>query len=366
MLLKIRSLAFILLLAMLFSGVVCGKNLLIGGIDQDQKEISDNAAFASQIHANYEPTYTEDKTLSNAQEVRDAALDKPTKQNGLDLSELKGQSYDTIVAYSGGTASAITALDPKSKQGVTCNTLILISPMSAGVPDWYLVAAGVASGVAGTVAAVPGAVLGAATGPAAPVAAPVLAVFGFTVGAGAMGMATTPLAEQLARDNYQAQINRILSSNPPVVKNIIVIQSEKDKLPLDYVYQARFPQGTKNVNGIQITVHNVDLKGTGKDAHIELFTYAKANLKTDKTDNTGKVYYVPDQPTLNQESNAFKKPSLASLFKPGLLPPSWDKSSDSNLADIPRDQQDNRLNPGIGEKDDWDPGDAPFTEDYPT
>jgi|GEM_PF-1450459 len=122
-------------------------NLLIGGILQENPEIENSNCrykdIADQINATYIVTYYSGSIAIDASEVNDAAScaksHVPTLQNGLSNPKLSGgdDTYNTIVAYSGGTTSAVTALD---KQGVRCHTLILISPMIGMVPattGWY-------------------------------------------------------------------------------------------------------------------------------------------------------------------------------------------------------------------------------------
>lgn len=168
---KIRALVFMFLLVMLSSGIVYGDrtlkpsysasgevipgeyipdtfdehnpNLLIGGIRENSSDPDENQNYkdiAKQLGAIYVPTYYSGtsvnsgdeikKTLGDALEVNNAASsDKgytATYQNGLKDDVLNGKTYDTIIAYSGGTTSAATALD---HQNVKCHTLILISPM---------------------------------------------------------------------------------------------------------------------------------------------------------------------------------------------------------------------------------------------
>ena len=291
MILKMRYLAIVSLLVMLFSGVVCGKNLLIGGIGENGSNPSDNpnyVAIANQLidssgnPAVYVPTYYhllpngQPDDIENYKDVRNAAIGERTDQNGLNQRELKGKHYDTIVAYSGGTATALTAL---ANEGVTCDTLILISPMAAGITDDKTVKD--------------------------------LEDF---YKKGNKNLAdwvnvVKPYQDAIdtATNNFNSQVNQILtektSDGKPIVGNIVVIQSKQDNLPYGNIYQYRFQENAdrkifKN-NADRITVHNIDdLKSNGVDAHKELFfDYAKANLKTD---NNGKVYYVPNQ----QNSNA--------------------------------------------------------------
>lgn len=123
-------------------------NLLIGGIRQISSDPNKNTEkeMADQIGAIYVPTYYSGPAKDQADELVKVAGDalevnkaascaKPyeaTYKNGLSSDVLKGpKTYNTIVAYSGGTVSAVTALD---KQDVRCHTLILISPMIGMVP----------------------------------------------------------------------------------------------------------------------------------------------------------------------------------------------------------------------------------------
>jgi len=120
-------------------------NLIIGGIRQLSPDPCKNPIymkFADNNGAIYVPTYYSGpakddadnwaKSIADGLDVNDAAKSKPTDENGLTRHELNYHKYDTIITYSGGTASAVTALD---KQGVTCNTLILISPMKGMLSD---------------------------------------------------------------------------------------------------------------------------------------------------------------------------------------------------------------------------------------
>jgi tetratricopeptide (TPR) repeat protein len=125
-------------------------NLLIGGIRQDSMDPNQNEGYkemAYQLGAMYIPTYYSgpidpnandaakkfeelSKEYGDSVQVNKAASCakwyEATYQNGLKNPALQAKKYNTIVAYSGGTVSAVTALD---KQEVKCHTLILISPM---------------------------------------------------------------------------------------------------------------------------------------------------------------------------------------------------------------------------------------------
>ncbi len=188
---KIQSLTFMLLLTMLFSGVahssdqvigINGKlvtdgrtspdgiyygygyginngprNIFIGGILQESPDPDQNdnryKTFADQNQAIYVPTYYSlsylsagnpvvdtanafankiDAIIADSAQVNLAATGTTTPVNGLESAALQNQQYNTIIGYSGGTATAITAL---LSQNVTCDTLILISPMKGTLLD---------------------------------------------------------------------------------------------------------------------------------------------------------------------------------------------------------------------------------------
>jgi len=257
--LEIRSLVIASLLTMLFSGVACGGNLLLGGINQDKPvcdEPCSSAAnydykeIAADWDAYYFPMYYSD-VATNIKEVNMAARGKATEQNGLKkLEGLKKKDgtnhYETIVAYSGGTSTAVAALADNAKYGLTCDTLILVSPMAA----------------------------------------------------------TT------IKDDFEKAIEDILVSG--AVKNIVVIQSEDDQLLAGDLYQFRFSNdmfSNKEINS-KITIYDVKLDlpitpngdenaesttpigYTGEQAHKDLFfEYAKEHLKLG---NDGRVYYSPN------------------------------------------------------------------------
>jgi hypothetical protein len=150
----IRSLAFALLIAMLFSIVGNGqnepKNLLIGGIWTTEDDKSTNNGYAKKLDAELIPTYG-GGYVQDLFAVRDATPEekfytkdpdtgilifkdikpKATDLNGLTDERLqKGKSYDTIYSHSGGTRTAVSAL---LYQGVTAEKLVLISPTTGGL-----------------------------------------------------------------------------------------------------------------------------------------------------------------------------------------------------------------------------------------
>lgn len=113
MVLKMQSLAFVLFMMMLFSGVACGENLLLGGIGQEAPCVDCSKAtnlnyyaIANDLKANYFPMYYDDNELDHIVEVQHAATGEATDQNGLNNDAVHERSYDTILAYSGGTATA--------------------------------------------------------------------------------------------------------------------------------------------------------------------------------------------------------------------------------------------------------------------
>jgi hypothetical protein len=216
MVLKIRPLAFVLLMIMimLFSSVVSGqdepkRNLLIGGVWQIAEDQAKNLEYARLLNAEYIPTYYSrtknpyaalDKTtitgkvladvntnealvadavakaadisaVDDATPVRTSLADHPensataggmvyrgnenpspgapewaklwieylaTDLNGLTDERLNpskdglGDHYGTIYVHSGGARTAVTAL---LYQGVTADTLVLISPANGGKDD---------------------------------------------------------------------------------------------------------------------------------------------------------------------------------------------------------------------------------------
>ena len=336
MALKFRLSAFALMVLMVFSGVVCGENLLIGGIMQNGPNQEDNPRYqemATQLKATYIPTYygEQEDGMDDIEEVRKAAMGEASIQNGLENDALSNHYYDTIVAYSGGTSTVVTALADADRK-LTCGTLVLISPMAAGVSESTKAGAVAATGVVGGIGVTAGSALGALGGPFSPVTVPAgAAVVGGTATAAAIKVSSM-VADSEANRRFEKQIDEILTLNPEL--KIIVIQSPEDKPTiLSETYQYTFPKD-KNT---RITVDNVPLDSKGEDAHKDLFfAYAKENLEAD---NNGDVIYLPSQPTLNQECSAYKKPekpNLATLLgmSPPLLSPStsgasW--SSDQNI-----------------------------------
>jgi len=272
--LEIRSLVIASLLTMLFSGVACGGNLLLGGINQDKpvcvEPCSSTANYdykkiAADLDAYYFPMYYSDEA-TNIKEVNKAARGEATEQNGLKkLEGLKKKDgtnhYETIVAYSGGTSTAVAALADNAKYGLTCDTLILVSPMAAKTRK-------------------------------------------------NSGLTTGLAAATTLKYDFEKAIEDILVSG--AVKNIVVIQSEDDQLLAGDLYQFRFSNdmfSNKEINS-KIAIYDVKLDlpitpngdenaesttpigYTGEQAHKDLFfEYATEHLKLG---NDGRVYYSPN------------------------------------------------------------------------
>lgn len=298
MILKIRSIAFILFLTMLISGVVYGDefrmppdapgvykattmnsenpNLLIGGIGQNGRDPAQNDQYikmAEQIGAMYIPTYYTGAQGTDAAEVNLAAswyntyvypnglTYKPTYQNGLENNALTDETYNTIVAYSGGTVTAVTAL---AEQGVKCHTLILISPIR-GTPY---------------------------ENPMIPIDP------------------KTTLTATKQDELYKETVKGLLDSG--AVQRIVIIQSTDDRIQFGGFSQAQFKED--EVAGID--VYPVDLKSSGEEAHKEIFgEYAKDHLKIGKN---GRVYYS-SQP-ISQETTPSAALADLGLGFPGLSP----------------------------------------------
>jgi len=233
---------------MIFTGTTCGYNLLLGGIDQDEPcvEPCSSAAnnkykeIAASLDAYYFPMYNQDRG-SNIEEVRNASLGVATEQNGLKNGALNNHHYETIVAYSGGTSTAVTALADKANYGLTCDKLVLVSPMAAGIrldmPE--------------------------------------------TSGASPEGELVIDILQiaadiENAKSNFKKQVDEIRANNPNI--KIIVIQSQDDKPSLlSDTYQYRFDGKDPGIE-----VHEVDLTKTGEDAHREIFfNYAASHLAND-------------------------------------------------------------------------------------
>lgn len=144
------QLAIILFLILEILDIASAENLFIGGIGQsadDQKAIKE---FAEKNGGKSVPTYlgndilvgvpavaaatpqykyTKDPNTGEI-EVYDSYLSYDYEQkkaiNGLGNDLLNEKPYDTIYAHSGGTRTAVTAM---LRQGVTADTLVLISPI---------------------------------------------------------------------------------------------------------------------------------------------------------------------------------------------------------------------------------------------
>lgn len=312
MMLKIRSLAFILTVIMLFSGAVHGKevtgiygkpvqdqkttngiyyglgynpstpNLLIGGISQESQNPdlnSVNGVFYRTVADNnkaiYVPTYYTGDEYTDAVEVNKAAyspqsddsesyspITDPTRtiQNGLRSPALNNKDYGTIIAYSGGTASVMRAI---AEQGVTADTLILISPMRGGGEnlDWI--------------------------------------------------PSTWSGSENPTFKNddwaiwFEQRIQKIFDQGT----NIVVIQSPRDDPKFGGLYQYRF---TKK-EWPDVAIYDVDLDSTGVNAHREIFTDYATQIVNGKF----------DPPTPKPKSNSLQE--FAQLLNPRLPRPTSDE-----------------------------------------
>jgi hypothetical protein len=260
------------LLIMLFSGVAYGDNLLIGGINQKGATIEENPEYqeiATSLKATYLPTYYRG-LVDDVNEVRKAALGDGTVQNG--LADQNGQPnkalnhhYETIVAYSGGTSTAVTALADKTKYGLTCDTLILVSPMAAEHSVVTLI-----DTVSDTTKA---ALIGGSGGN----------VVGGMVAGVTEATKSVKDADTEANAKFEERIITILKNNPDL--KIIVIQSTDDKPTwFSGTYQYTFKEDNtlfkEYKNRIQIT--NAELTSTGEQAHKDLFfEYATSHLAND-------------------------------------------------------------------------------------
>lgn len=296
MALKIRLLAYVLFLILMFSAIACADNLLIGGISQKAMCNPDYQEIAESLDAEYIPTYYGGSIENDIREVRNAALGKGSVQNGLlglDDSPNKKlkHHYDTIVAYSGGTATAVTALSDYSKYGLTCDTLILISPMAAGVSDGTFAGTIAAVAAAGEVGTIAGGALGTLGGPLSPMTVPV-----GMVGGGGLAMAGTTylasiVADLEANKRFENQIETMLKNNPEI--KIIVIQSEEDKpTVLSDVYEYTFGKSkTFDKYKDRILIDKAKLTSKGEQAHKDIFfQYATSHLAND---GSGGIEFSP-------------------------------------------------------------------------
>jgi Leucine-rich repeat (LRR) protein len=293
---KIRTLIIFFILVMLLSEAGCGLNLLLGGIGQDEPcvEPCSSAAnykykdMAASLDADYFPMYYDDDELDNIVDVKQAATGKATDQNGLNNDAVHGKTYNTILAYSGGTATALTVLANYKKYGVTCDTLILVSPMSAGISDELLakIRKNIEEDCHGSYSCLN------------------------------LLDDLKPAADQTSK-SYASQVRAMLKSDPAVVNNIIVITSPQDELMpyVSNIFQVRdFEKYAKekahwyssdsDINpNIAIITHEEPLtqyEDDGVEAHKQLFfKYAKTHLSI--TDD-GAIKFNP-------EDNPIKEPN---------------------------------------------------------
>lgn len=300
--LKIWQLALMLFLLMAVSGVVSGKNLLIGGIWQSSEDQLTNQNWAKLFSDKYGAEYEYIPTYSNgAEDVADVTKATPkmvvykdsstgaiaplietaswerTDNNGLNnplLDGVNNDHYDIIYAHSGGARTAVTAL---LYQGVTADTLVLIAP--------------------------------------------------------AMGSED--------RELYLWEIQQLLYSEPPIVKNIVVYQSVSEHkglvgLPLSNLWEGIFNPGDIVSDKFKIYNLNDEQLGgkTGIDAHKQMWDTA-LNLELDRDPLT-----IAPKPTdeellkYNIDHNAvqgnFIKDPIKELFQKGLGFPLLSSTSDTS------------------------------------
>lgn len=284
----LRFMALILAMIMLFSGVACGYNLLLGGINQNEPCVEpcssaandDYKKIAASLDAYYFPMYYKDQG-SNIEEVRKAALGEASEQNGLENGALKNHHYETIVAYSGGTSTAVTSLADKTKYGLTCDKLVLISPMAAGIrldiPE---------------------------TSGASPEGDLVINVLQIAADI------------EIAKLNFKKQIDNIRANNPNI--KIIVIQSLDDKPSrLSNTYQYWFDGKDPGIE-----VHEADLTKTGEDAHKEIFfNYAASHLANDGSGITFSTTGQSTKPNPFEQSSANQEPQFPASSQPSETAP---------------------------------------------
>jgi hypothetical protein len=274
-------------------------NLLIGGINQESQDPDLNREsyriVADNNQAIYVPTYYAGEEYRNSVEVNKAASNPQillgedstrTVLNGLISPALNDKKYGTIIAYSGGTASVVTAM---AEQGVTADTLILISPIRGGgeVADWI----------------------------------PAKFLTGFEQSSEDPNFAGDDWAEW-----FEQRIQTIMDRGT----NIVVIQSKKDTPKFGDLYQYRFTED----EWPGVTIKTVDLKNSGDAGHLELLTDHATLI------NNG-VYVEPGK----QSSSPPQKKELAALAFLGLGAPllspstsgiSWSSDQNKDGADVPK------------------------------
>ena len=255
-------------------------NLFVGGISQSGPNPDDNDQrykdFADKNQAIYVPTYYTNAMTLDALEVNNAARGIRNNINGLSSPALSDKQYDTIIGYSGGTTSVVTAM---AEQNVKAKTLILISPMCGGLDT---------------------------------LAEPVSKYW--------YGQSETPTDDFDWRSEFEEKIQKIIDSGT----KIVVIQSSDDTPILGSNYQYRFPKDMSQRivlnTGDELKVNNVDLENSGKEGHIEIFfDYARNHLENG-------VYEQSDRQI---PKSLLKKEFLDSLTNPLLSPYSGTSGSSS-------------------------------------
>lgn len=270
--LEIRLLAGVFLLTLMFSAIACADNLLIGGIMQKSGAVEKNSDYqeiAASLKAKYIPTYY-GGFANDVIEVRNAALGIGSVKNGLlGLDGLPNKAldhhYDTIVAYSGGTSTAVTALADYARYGLTCDTLILVSPMAAAINE-----ATKGNALTGLLTTGRGMLSGDIDD---------------TMAGLNKIQESTKVADEEGDAKFEKQIGTILENNPGL--KIIVIQSPQDK-PTFYgeTYQYTFTKDAsafKEFNN-RITIHNepLDNRLLLDNPHKDIFfEFAKTHLAND-------------------------------------------------------------------------------------
>lgn len=255
MVLKIRSLVIVSLLMMLLSGVVNGydnpissitdrlasknyvpdslnketPNLFIGGIAQTNSNADYDdqkwKTFADQNGAIFVPTYYKGTPFNPIQDgcaVNDAAKSTKTDphktaENGLIRDELNGKTYGTIIGYSGGTTTVVTAM---AEQDVKADTLILISPM----------------------------------------------------------MGWSPLEKFDWKGEFEKKIQKILDNGTKII--VIQSPDDTPSLGTEYQYKFPVNSLPQSSRFSKIEVHNVELEKSGNAGHKDFFdSYATENIK---------------------------------------------------------------------------------------
>lgn len=283
-------------------------NLLIGGISQVSQDPNSNDALYRKVadnnHAIYVPTYYSGDQLADATAVNEAARSSPeypkgaSYLNGLTSPALNGMEYGTIIAYSGGTTSVVTAM---ANQGVKADTLILISPMRGGAGR---------------------------------------------IETGEMGW-----DERVDFDwdvEFEQKIQAILDAGTKVV----IIQSDQDDPTVEYKKELKYLPDIKidvDVGDLfqykfteeewpkdrwpGLTIHDVNLDLSGNEAHWEIFS----EYATDITNGEYMSEPTPEIPPEPESKTKTDKPSLTEVLGLGtpLLSPTSGTSGFCSAQNVP-------------------------------